>query len=128
MGGDPVLERLALQAFHHNEGSPCVFTNFVNRADVGMIERRGGARLALEALQEPAVLGEFFGQELERDHAAELGVFRLVHHTHAAPAELFQHPVVGNRAANHLLLLLPFSRGLPAMAVPSPLGAKCSTV
>jgi hypothetical protein len=40
-------------------------------------------------------------QELERHEAAELGVFGLVHHAHAAATELFPNAVVGNGLADH---------------------------
>jgi len=39
-------------------------------ADVGMVERRGGARLAAEALQRLSIAGNVLGQKLERDEAA----------------------------------------------------------
>ena len=60
----------------------------VNRADIGMIEGRGGARLAAEAFEELAVLGEFFGQKLVRYAATEVSVLTLVDHTHAAVTQL----------------------------------------
>jgi hypothetical protein len=53
-----------------------------------MVERRRSPRLAAETSLELAVLGQFFGQELERHAAAELGVFGLVHDAHAAPPQL----------------------------------------
>jgi hypothetical protein len=53
-----------------------------------MVERRRSPRLAAETSLELAVLGQFFGQELERHAAAELGVFGLVHDAHAAAPQL----------------------------------------
>ena len=46
---DAMLQRLALQQLHRDEGAAFVFANFVNRADIWMIQRRGRTRLALEA-------------------------------------------------------------------------------
>src|SRR5439155_17993893 len=54
--GDAVLQCLALQQLHREEGLPFVFPKFVNCADVWMIEGRGGAGFALEALQGSAVV------------------------------------------------------------------------
>ena len=60
----------------------------VDRADVGVVQRGGRARLALEALERLRVAAELLGQELQRDAAAELRVLRLVDDAHAAAAEL----------------------------------------
>jgi hypothetical protein len=44
----------------------------------------------------------FYGQELQCDMAVQLQVFRFVHHTHAATAELFQDAIVGDGLADHI--------------------------
>ena len=98
---DPRLQRLAFQTLHHNERLAFVLADFVSSTDVGMVERRGRARLAVETFDELAVLGQLYGQELQGDRPAELGVLGLVHHAHAAPTQLFQNPVVGNGLAGH---------------------------
>jgi hypothetical protein len=38
MGGDELLERVAVEIFHGNEGAAQVLADFVNSADVGMIQ------------------------------------------------------------------------------------------
>ena len=48
---DHVLEGVPLQQFHHDEGLPLELVNFVDGADVGMIEAGGGPGLALKSLQ-----------------------------------------------------------------------------
>ena len=75
--------------------------NFVDGADVGMIQRRGGLGFALEARQRLRVFGNFVGQELEGDKAAKLDVFGLVDHTHAAAAEFLNDAVVRDGLADH---------------------------
>ena len=50
------LERLAFQELHRDERLPIGFVNLVNRADVRVIERGGGAGFALEAFERLAVL------------------------------------------------------------------------
>ena len=98
---DPVGERLALEQLHRDEVLPLVLVDLVDRADPGVIERRGRPRLALEALERAGLLGHLHGQELERHVAAELGVLGLVHDAHAAAAELRGDPVVGDGLADH---------------------------
>ncbi len=78
---------MALQQLHHNEGLPFPFFNRMDGADVGVVERRGGACFALKSLHRGRIVGQFLGQELQRDAATQLDVFRLVHHTHAAAAQ-----------------------------------------
>ena len=45
-----VAQRLPCQQLHHDEGLAFVFFDFVNRADMGVVQRRGGPRFAIEAL------------------------------------------------------------------------------
>ena len=97
-----VLQCLPLQQFHGDERLALVLVNVVDRADVGVIEGRGGTGLTLEALQGLMVLGHFFRQELERNEALKLGVLGLVDDTHASAPELLQDAVVGDRCAGHL--------------------------
>ena len=59
--GDAVLERSPLQQFQSDERLAHVLTNFVNGADVGMVERGGRACLALEPLKRLPVLGPLLG-------------------------------------------------------------------
>jgi len=42
-------------------------------------------------------MGEFIGKELQGDVAAELKVFRLVHHAHAPATDLAEDAVMRNR-------------------------------
>ena len=46
-----MLERLALEQFHGDERAAAVITNFVDRADVGMIQGRRRTSLAFETLE-----------------------------------------------------------------------------
>ena len=57
------------------------------RADVRMVERRDGPRLALEAGAHLGVGRQVLGQHLDRDVAPEARVARAVHLAHAAGAE-----------------------------------------
>jgi hypothetical protein len=66
-----------------------------------MVQRRGGARFPLEALQRLAIAGELGGQKLQGELPAQLGVFGLVDHAHAAASELLEDAVVRNGLAGH---------------------------
>jgi len=67
-----------------------------------MVQRRGGAGLAPEALEGLGILGEVLGKKLEGDEAAEQRVFGFVDHTHATAAEKLNDPVMGDGCADHV--------------------------
>ncbi len=98
-------QRLALQQLHHDEVPAFVLLDRVDGADVGVIQGRSGARLALKALKQLAVLRHFGGKKLQRHAAAELRVLGFVHHTHAALAQLAENLVVQERLADELVLI-----------------------
>ena len=99
---DPVLQRQAIQKLHGDERLAVVLADLVNRADVGMVQRRGRLRFAPEALQRLRVLGHIIGQELQSDKAAELCVLGLVDHAHPAATELLDDAVVRDGLADHV--------------------------
>ncbi len=49
--GNSLLQRGALQILHGDEGAAVLFSDVMNRADVGMIQGRGGPGLALKTVQ-----------------------------------------------------------------------------
>ncbi len=102
LASDPVPERLPLQQFHGDEGSPIGLVNLVDRADVRVVQRGCSLSFPLEAAESLCVVGEFVGKELQGDVATELEVFRLVHHTHTAAADLAEDAVMGNRLTHGL--------------------------
>src|SRR6516162_7854019 len=84
---------------------------FVNLADVGMVERGGRPGFPLKAFHGGRVIGPFFRQELQSYPTAQLDVLRLVDHTHAPAAKDFQYSVVGNSFANQVRSGSPWQRG-----------------
>ena len=96
-----VLQRPAVEQFHDDELLAVVLADVVDRADVRVVERRGDARLAAEAVERFGVGGEIGGQELQRDLAAEADVLGAVDHAHAAGAEPLENLVMGDNGANH---------------------------
>ena len=83
------------------KGSPLLIVDFVDGADVGVIECGSGFGFPFEAVEGLGVFGEFVGEKFEGDEAAELEVFGFVDHTHAAAAEFFGDAVVGDGLINH---------------------------
>jgi hypothetical protein len=84
--GDAFAKCLAFQKLHGDEGAAFVLADFVNGADVGMVERGGGAGFALKALESLAIVGESLGEKLQSDMAAETEVFGFEYFAHAARA------------------------------------------
>jgi hypothetical protein len=71
-----------------------VIAEIVDGENVGMVERRHGLRLALEADARSAVVGEARGQHLDRDFALEPRVACAIHFAHPACAERGDERVV----------------------------------
>ncbi len=97
------LDGSAFEKCHGQKGPPVGFVDFVDGADIGVIEGRGCLRLAKET---PSVLVVFDGlrsKEFQGDGTLELGVLSLVDHTHTALAELLGDFVVGDGVADHYL-------------------------
>jgi hypothetical protein len=96
-----MLERLSFQQLHSDEMLTVGFVDFVNRADVRMIERGGSEGFPLEPFTSSRIVLHFYRQKLQRDMPVQLEVFCFVHHTHAAATELFHDAVVRDRLADH---------------------------
>ena len=97
---DAMLERGAFHVFHSDEDAAIVLADFIDRADIGMIQCGGGAGFAAKTLESLRILRNIFGEKLQGDEAAEIGVFGLVNDSHASATELFDNPVVGERSAD----------------------------
>ena len=96
-----MLQGHAIQKFHGDEDVTVLVVDFVDRANVRMIEGGGSARLAPETLQPLRILGRTVGQKLERHEASELSILSFVDDTHAPAAELLDDAVVRDGFANH---------------------------
>jgi hypothetical protein len=96
-----MLQGRAFKELHHDVGAAILFADVVDRANVGMVERRGRLSFTLESLQGLMVPRQGFGQEFECGEAVQLGILGLVDHTHPAATKLLQNPIVGNGFACH---------------------------
>ena len=100
-----MLQGQAVEELHGDEGLAALVVNFVDGADVGMIQSGGGLRFALETGQGLGIFGNFVGQEFERYEAAEFEVFGFVDNPHAATTELFDDSIVRDGLADHCGIL-----------------------
>src|SRR5262249_12589381 len=96
-----LLQGRPLEQLHRDEVVASRLAAVMDRAAVGVIEQRGGARLAVETLDR---LGNhhFFGDELPRDAAAQARTLAFVEHAQAALADALQHAVMGAGFTEHL--------------------------
>src|SRR5271155_3333686 len=98
MAADAMLQRHAVEIFHDYVSFAVVVADFVDGADIGMVQGGGGLRLALKAGQRLWVFGYFIGKKLQRDKAVQSYVLGLVHHAHSTATEFFDDPIVGDRS------------------------------
>src|SRR5438067_11394636 len=85
---DVVLQSLPFKQLHRKEWPALMLANFINSADIRVIDGRRGARFTLEAFQSDSVMRDVFGQKLQRYFTAETQVFGAIHNSHAPAAEL----------------------------------------
>ena len=79
-----------------------MFTDFVDGADVGVIQRGSRSCFAQKTLEGLLIARHVSGKKLQRDVAAERRVFGPVDHTHPAAAQLLDDAVVRDGLTNHL--------------------------
>jgi len=88
-------KRLARDVLHRDELLTIGrLAECVNRADVRVVERRGGTRFLSEASHSPQIPREARGQELERDLSLEREVARKIDLPHPASTDPFNDFVV----------------------------------
>ncbi len=79
-----------------------MLADVVDRTNVGVVQRRGRLRFAVETLHRSLVIGQVVGKELESDLPFEPGVLRLVDDTHSPAADLGEDLVVRDSLADHV--------------------------
>ncbi len=88
-----LFQRLAFQILHRLIGNAAIFADLIDGHDVVVLEPGGGASLADEAFPSPRIPRVARQNRLERDHPAQLRIFRFEDDAHAAAAEFFQHAI-----------------------------------
>ena len=110
------LDAVAFDELHRDEGLSIGFVDFVYGADVGVIQRRGGLRLAREARLMVFARQSVERREFEGDGALQFCVFGLVDDTHPTFADLLDDAVMGDGLADHgrlwRILVFPEAQGV----------------
>ena len=75
--------------------------DFVDGADIGMVQSGSSTSLAAESFQRLRILRDILGEELERHKSTKLRVLGLVDDTHTPAAQLLDDAVSGNGLADH---------------------------
>ena len=83
---ETLLQRLAFEVLEHEIVGVAVAADVVDRADVGVVERRDRAGFLLEARPRLVVLGETGRHDLDGDGPIESRVARAIHLAHRAGA------------------------------------------
>ena len=84
-----LLQRLAFVIGHDDEQLPVVgLLDVVDDADVAVVGRGCRLRLPQKPLLGALVVTPLRREKLERDGAPQLGVARVIHHTHTTAADL----------------------------------------
>ena len=96
-----MFQRLAAEALHHDEEMSIMLADFVDGADIGMIQRRSGASFATKTLESLRILRRIIGKKFQGNEAAKLRVFRFVNDSHPSATEEFEDAVVRDSLADH---------------------------
>ena len=91
----------SLDMLHGDEDKPVLFTDFVDGADVGMVEGRGHLGLADQACASRLVASHLGRQDLQNDIAVQPFIPGKISHTHAASPDGFDDVVMAQGAAEH---------------------------
>ena len=95
--GYQIFQGHAIQILHRDEGMAFVASDFVDGADIRVIERRCALCFAAKTFQGIRFPDSTFGQELQSDKPAELFVLGFVDYAHAATPQFLQHTVTRDR-------------------------------
>ena len=95
------LQGLAFDQLQHQEVDGVGLLEAVDRADVGVVERRQQLGFALEPGEPVGVGGEVVGEDLDGDVALQLGVTGAVDLPHTPRAERFQDLVMTEGCTDH---------------------------
>jgi hypothetical protein len=104
---DAVPECDAIQKLHHDERLPILLVDFMNRANVGMVQSRSGLCFTAKAAQDLSIFGHFVGQKLQRNKAIEFGVLGFEYYAHPAGTQLLDDAIVRDGLADHGRRLSP---------------------
>ena len=81
--GQPVRQRLPFEQLHDQEVDPVGLAQVVKHANVRMVQRGNGLRLALESFSPRGVFSQVMWKYLNRNRPVQTGVYGAVHFAHA---------------------------------------------
>ena len=96
-----MLQRHPIQKLHGDEGLAVCFADFVDRADVGMVQGGSSMSFTPKTFQVLAGLWQRRRAGTSARQNDLVGVFGLVDHAHTATAELLDDAVVRDGLADH---------------------------
>src|SRR5438552_4004194 len=102
LSGDEVFKGMPFQSLHHNKRVPIRFINFMNSADVGMVQGRRSTCLALKSLQCLVIARQLWWKKLQSYISAQAEILGAVDHSHATASQSLLNAVMGNDGAYHL--------------------------
>ena len=96
-----MLQSRAIEEFHNEKWPAVVTRNFVNGANIRMVQRGRSARLASKSLQRLGIFRDGFGKKFYRNEPAEFHVLGLVNYAHTTAAQFFDDAVVRDGLSDH---------------------------
>jgi hypothetical protein len=97
-----VLQRQPFEILHRDERLIALLTDFVNRADVRMIEGGRGTSLSAKSFERLWGMSNVFGEEFQGDESTKVDVLGFVHRTHPAAAKFLDDAVMRYGLPNEL--------------------------
>src|SRR5580693_1085745 len=98
---DTIFQRDTLQKLHRDEGFAVLIVNFVDGADILVIQGGGSLSFALEAAEGQWIFGNVVGQKLESYKTTEVQVLGFIDHAHSAATKFLEDAVVRDGLADH---------------------------
>src|SRR5690349_2336467 len=93
---EEVMQVISLQQLHRNEWLALMLLDFIDGANVGMVQSRRGLRFAFETLKGYRIARQFFRQKFQRHAPSKLEVFCFEDHSHTSTSDCLQYAVVGD--------------------------------
>src|ERR1700720_4033437 len=92
--GHALLQGFAFEQFDGNETKTFSFVDFVNSANVGVVQRGSRSSFSLESPEGLLIGCEVSGKQLKGDKAPEFHIFGSVNNSHAAPTNWLEDAVM----------------------------------
>src|ERR1700730_9871461 len=96
-----MLQSVALHQFHGDEGLAFALVNFIDGADIRMVESGRRTSLAAKTFQALRIVSYIFWQEFQSNKAPQARIFRLINNAHSAATKYLNNSVVSDGLANH---------------------------